>query len=313
MAPIKAPGSDDEPIYRYLRSQEQLSGELEAARLLYVATTRAKRHLHLIANAELDTQGAVRRPGGNSLLASLWPAFAGTFEQCPPPTDDIAPSLPEQAAAPLPLRRLAHPPGPPDWPQPGIDSSAILQRGTEALVAFDWASLTARLVGTLTHRYLALIAEDGVAAWPRSRLLRQRAGIGLGLRRLGVAPEALERATELVLTALNNTLEDPRGRWLLGHHQDARSELALGMAADGEPKTLVIDRTFVDDGGMRWIIDYKTGQHLGTDQALFLDREVERYRSQLEAYAGAFAAMENRPTRLALYFPLLRGWREWPA
>ena len=41
---------------------------------------------------------------------------------------------------------------------------------------------------------------------------------------------------------------------------------------------------------MRWIVDYKTGTHEGGDLDAFLD---------------------NREIRLGLYFPLLKGWREW--
>jgi len=36
--------------------------------------------------------------------------------------------------------------------------------------------------------------------------------------------------------------------------------------------------------------------------------ERERYREQLERYAVALAV---GPSKLGLYFPLLKGWREW--
>ena len=73
----------------------------------------------------------------------------------------------------------------------------------------------------------------------------------------------------------------------------------------------MIDRTFVDRDGTRWIIDYKTGTHEGGDVSGFLDEEQERYRAQLAAYAEAFRALEDRPVRTALYFPLVSdGWRE---
>ena len=49
---------------------------------------------------------------------------------------------------------------------------------------------------------------------------------------------------------------------------------------------MVFDRSFIDDAGVRWVIDYKTSQHLGGGLEEFLDREVERYRRQLERYAG---------------------------
>ena len=82
---------------------------------------------------------------------------------------------------------------------------------------------------------------------------------------------------------------------------------------DGAFVNVSLDRTFVDDAGIRWIIDYKTSLHEGGGLDAFLDRERERYRAQLERYAALMASTESRPIRLGLYFPLLAGWREWAA
>ena len=45
----------------------------------------------------------------------------------------------------------------------------------------------------------------------------------------------------------------------------------------------------------------------------FLDNERTRYQEQLERYGRLMFQQDRRPIRLALYFPLLGGWREWPA
>ena len=79
------------------------------------------------------------------------------------------------------------------------------------------------------------------------------------------------------------------------------------------PVRVVIDRTFIDDKGQRWIIDFKTSSHEGGDREAFLDREVQRYRSQLELYARLLEAAGKVDVRLGLYFPLIGGWREWSA
>jgi len=63
---------------------------------------------------------------------------------------------------------------------------------------------------------------------------------------------------------------------------------------------------------VRWIVDFKTGRHEGGAVDAFLAREVERYRGQLERYARIVRALDARPIRLALYYPLVDGgWREW--
>ncbi|MCW5621848.1 MAG: hypothetical protein KIS79_12130, partial [Burkholderiales bacterium] len=76
---------------------------------------------------------------------------------------------------------------------------------------------------------------------------------------------------------------------------------------------VALDRTFVDEHGTRWIIDYKTSTHEGGELEAFLDREQLRYREQLERYARIMHALDGRQVRLGLYFPLLGGWREWTA
>jgi hypothetical protein len=129
---------------------------------------------------------------------------------------------------------------------------------------------------------------------------------------LGIPAPELPAALSRVEEALGRVLEDPRGRWLLDPgHEAARSELALCGVDGGAIVNVIIDRSFVDDDGVRWIVDYKSGRHEGGDPQAFLDREQERYREQLERYARLMSAMDPRPIRLALYFPALGGWREW--
>ena len=74
---------------------------------------------------------------------------------------------------------------------------------------------------------------------------------------------------------------------------------------------LVIDRTFRDADGQRWVVDYKTSSHEGGDVEGFLTREQERYRTQLDRYAALMRMLDDEPVRRGLYFPLLKGWREW--
>ena len=86
-----------------------------------------------------------------------------------------------------------------------------------------------------------------------------------------------------------------------------------------------IYRTFVDQDGTRWIIDYKTSRHEEEDVDAFLDQQQERYKEQLEKYGAlmqmqdhdiqgsisAAGGQESGTVKLGLYFPLLQGWREW--
>jgi ATP-dependent exoDNAse (exonuclease V) beta subunit len=80
---------------------------------------------------------------------------------------------------------------------------------------------------------------------------------------------------------------------------------------DGQLIQGVIDRTFVDASGVRWIVDFKTSTHEGGGLDTFLDQEVVRYRPQLRRYAQLMRQWQPRQrVKMALYFPLLGAWRE---
>jgi ATP-dependent exoDNAse (exonuclease V) beta subunit len=87
-------------------------------------------------------------------------------------------------------------------------------------------------------------------------------------------------------------------------------EVALSGHWQGEVVRVVFDRSFIDENGVRWVIDYKTSRHLGSGIEQFLDREVERYRPQLQRYARIAQRLGPEPVRVGLYFPLMRAWRE---
>jgi ATP-dependent exoDNAse (exonuclease V) beta subunit len=124
--------------------------------------------------------------------------------------------------------------------------------------------------------------------------------------------ERRNAAVAKALEAVRRTLEDERGRWLLdASHGSPHSELALTGVVDSNLVSIVIDRTFIDAMGVRWIVDYKTSSHEGAGLDEFLDNERERYRGQLKRYAQLMRAIGDEPIRLGLYFPLLSGWREW--
>jgi hypothetical protein len=62
---------------------------------------------------------------------------------------------------------------------------------------------------------------------------------------------------EQVLSAIAATISDSRGRWLFDRgHAEVHSEYALTGRRDAKFVHLVLDRTFVDPEGVRWIVDF---------------------------------------------------------
>jgi hypothetical protein len=107
-------------------------------------------------------------------------------------------------------------------------------------------------------------------------------------------------------------LSDERGQWILrSYPRDDLREHALSGLWQGEVTHAVFDRSFVDETGVRWVIDYKTSQHLGGALEEFLNREVERYGEQMRRYAYLAGQLGPEPVRVGLYFPLMRAWKEW--
>jgi ATP-dependent exoDNAse (exonuclease V) beta subunit len=159
-----------------------------------------------------------------------------------------------------------------------------------------------RHIGTVVHYWLERIALDGLANWSRNRLDQLELPIRRQLIALGVAGARIPDGIEKVRRALQAVLDSRRGRWLLSARPEAASEYPLAGIIDGEMVHAILDRTFVDEEGTRWVIDYKTGiPFKKEDHAVFYHRERESYGEQLARYAALFRRLEpNRPVRTAL-------------
>jgi ATP-dependent exoDNAse (exonuclease V) beta subunit len=320
--------ADDRGLFDFLRTQVREAAALESQRLLYVACTRAKCELHLTATIEslngtddAETDGGDEesvpasprqpfRPWPGSLLDILWPVAREAFELAR--TDPLSVASAEErgregSAPTLSLLRLPlewRAPGP---AEPGIAPPASMLEREDA-PPFDWVGETARRVGTLVHAELERLQPGLVAP---ERMDARATGYRRWLMLRGVPEEHLDAAAARVVEALLAVQSDERGRWILTPRvgEDYR-EHALSGLVGGETQRAVFDRCFVEDG-VRWVIDYKTSEHRGGGLEAFLDREVERYRPQLQRYAELARRLGPEPVRVALYFPLMRAWREW--
>mgnify|MGYP001412421577 CR=1 FL=1 len=304
LAPINETGSDKEPLYEYVRSLEKNAEDIEAGRLFYVAATRARQRLHLLACAKADEAGAPKAPDKRSLLAKAWFEAAACFSGL---SQEISNSRARNAVisprAPALLRRLPAAYAVPPPPAPAAWDAPPEGREDEEPLSFDWAQEPARLAGVVVHGWFQRIAEDELRGWDAARVDRLKPRFVRELDRLGVPPAGMERAAGIVAAALKNALADERGRWILGPHPHAVSEHRITTPSR---KQMRIDRYIEDAQGVRWVVDFKTGEHLGGNKEAYLDDQQKRYARQLDAYSQAKAG-----ARRALYFPLLAGWREW--
>jgi ATP-dependent helicase/nuclease subunit A len=357
MAPVPAIGDDaGGSVGVYLKRLMARRAANEQTRLLYVATTRAKKTLYLSAAPKAKQDGTII-PRTGTLLACLWPALGASFtapENRPrampksggvissgesaewPRLDDASAEFAAEhrsramtmslalddapndntvtetvAPATTPLRRL-----PSNWTPPSFDPSpADLSRlpiGHQSLEPpeFSWVGETGRHIGTVVHAALESFAS-ATELPTRARIQSEREIYTHQLRRHGVPERDLPRATDRVLEALTNTVGNEHGRWIFApEHREAHSELALTGIASGRLTQVIIDRSFVDRDGTRWVIDFKTSRHEGGGLDAFLTQELERYRSQLETYVALARGLGPNPVRAGLYFPLVGAFRE---
>jgi len=345
LAPIKEAGEAAEPIGAFLAQLGAAEEDAESARLLYVAATRAAARLHLLAAvaSRQGGQAALQAPPRRSLLAKCWPlaeaVFSRSLSTMSGTQSPITGGQAARGATPGSDRsggvRLSA-----AWLLPDLPPAAAWPQGQAAragdTVEFEWVSETLRHVGTVVHRWLQRMAEDALAGWHEVRIDALQPAFRRELASRGVAAADLDSATGRVRNALANALADERGRWLLGPQDAAQNEyrmtarIAGSAPGDGGARpvtvSVVIDRLFHDTAGRLWIVDYKTSSHEGTDVEGFLDREQVRYRGQLARYALVLSTPGTAPgatpeatskmpsdASLGLYFPLLRGWREWEA
>ena len=295
-APFIPKGSRDKDkvtAYDYLESREKARDANEDARVLYVAATRAERQLHLVGIANQNAKGEIN-PTKNTYLDLLWPMVSAVYESAEPlqqqadTEDNLANFTPRLVR----LKQLQVP--------------AVLQAkhavaatsqnnfaGQQSLVP----SLEAD-IGTLAHRYMEIIAQQGLEAWSPARIASLKPAMQYWLRQRGHAETIAMDASRQVQNLLKVTLESEDGQWLLKPRGEA--ELAITTLKNGEVKNYIVDRTFIEDN-TRWIIDYKTIDLALDLPASTLKNTAQNYQEQLKNYATLFAD-EGRQVKCAVFF-----------
>jgi ATP-dependent helicase/nuclease subunit A len=301
-APIPHVGEDDSDIYKFLKLLEKDRSLYETRRLLYVAATRTKKQLHLFGHTQTTKDGiAPQSPSG---LHHLWNFIADDWQEAyanikPSPVTILKPKDVAQHLHRLPLN-FKTPAAPPD-----IKTELALDISLEEEVPYEWAGTEARCLGNVLHRSFETIVKEGLDQWDERRVDQMKSSLEAALMAEGMSPLNLKDTTEKGLRALKNILKDEAGRKILKRHEYEEAEYALTFKDNRNFRTKIVDRTYVDEEGVRWIIDYKTGERKGGNVEGFFKQEIERYRSQLESYEQLIRLQgETRPIKKALYYPL---------
>ncbi|TAK78789.1 MAG: hypothetical protein EPO11_00900 [Gammaproteobacteria bacterium] len=290
LAPIHATGHDSDATYEYIHRQQRIKSKYETDRLLYVATTRAKKRLYLFFDAVKKDNGDIKVESG-SFLEKLWPLLDHKLLAQEIPT---SPSGLLGMTGPRYMQRISS-----SWHNPfqAMHHTTIAFHAKQN--GFQLTDHTSRLIGTVTHRILQQVANAGIDWWKKNNKDNQLRYIHQQLLQAGLLPQQLENSSRAIQTMIDKVIKDARGAWILSPHAEAACEFAISAVIEGKVENLVIDRTFIDDG-IRWIIDYKTTTFLSE----------EKYLEKMQQYYRAMQLMDDRPIRLGLYFPALLEWKE---
>ena len=301
-APIPQVGEKNSEIYEFLKRLEKDRGRFESRRLLYVATTRTRKQLHLFGHTQTNKDGIP--PKSPSSLHHLWDFISEDWQKAfadsqpsPEPTTQSEDKIQYLRRLPVQFEIPAA--------SPDIKTELAPDISLEDEVPYDWAGTEARCLGNVLHRVFETITNEGLENWNEQRVNQMESSLQTALLAEGMPSLNLKLIAEKGMRALRNILKDDLGQKILRQYSHEETEYALTFKDNQNIRTKIIDRTYVDENEVRWIIDYKTGERSGGNLEGFFKQEIERYRPQLESYEQLIRLQgETRPIRKALYYPL---------
>ncbi len=306
IGPPPGPGMKGSPVQEFLRHLEKRKERNELCRLLYVATTRAKKRLFIWGHADMGRDGEFKADS-RSMLGLLWKVVGDRFDGL---------EAMEQVEEDAEIRQLKisrHPDGwlPGELEAPKLVMPEEIEDSPVEEIEFNWAQSQRKHIGNLAHQLIEAVGNEGLDRWSRARVEGMGPMIHAKLSGLGVGAESIEAAAVDVVEAVCAVIEEEKGRWIMSAATDAASEYSLTGQVGKRFGKGVVDRTFIDDSGTRWIIDFKATSHEGGGLEEFVRGQVERHRAQLKRYTALFRLLEpKRKVKAALYFPLMRRFEE---
>lgn len=298
VAPIKKSEGEADPTYCYLQRQAAKKSEHERLRLFYVAATRAKKNLHLFGIAYY--QNGWQIPAKQSFLGQVWNNVMPIFQSALEKKVGTLPQYIAKKHEPSPLRRLKDH----YFDTIKFDTLNLFYEGNH--IWWDRLDHTfASQIGIVIHKQLQYWSLDSSLANVSEKAIKQN------LLELGMSQRDKDNATLIVLEALKNIQHCEQARWIFdSKHQAIQTEYPLNYIVENQLKTAILDRTFIDEKGTRWIVDFKIHLRSMSDRESFLSEAKQRHHAQLNHYAKLMYQLDDRPVRLGLYFPLQREWIE---
>lgn len=283
-----------DPFYQFLLDEEKIRDSNEQKRLLYVAITRAKKTVSVYGRFKDENQ----KPEVSSLLKYLEPFFDDATVMSPETSTIEEPEVKSKMLFRLDPAFI--------WSEPvpdfEIDESFKLPIEVDATVDTPINFQLELVLGNLVHKELHRISRCDLNSelFDSNRTTSWRNF----LQAEGMTNEDIPRMLERTARQLENVLADEKGRYILDRdHGDAQSEVSYTGYFDGKIQNVVVDRTFIDEQGIRWIVDYKTTAFSPTKKPEdIVKHSRQNYQTQLSGYARILQAIEDRPVKCVVYY-----------
>ncbi len=270
LAPIKSYQEQGQnATYSYLQKMEAKQGHFESMRLLYVAMTRAKSSIHLLA-----TLSKSKKANSNTFLKLLEPLLQHQFKNTPVASEDT-----EAIINPPKLERYQTMLNP-----KRVEGKAYEKVKFNSNLDMGYKSL----LGTFTHQCFELGEFE----------IEQNI-INLRLIEMGISTLDLDNASQTILKLLANTKNDTNFNWLFKQRNSTQVEAEFIH----QGRNIVIDRLFIEDN-ILWIIDFKTAELLsGESIDKYIIRQKSKHTKQLSLYKEALINNYSGEIKCALYCP----------
>lgn len=294
--------SPESRLFNFLGRHVKRDQSEELDRVCYVATTRAKRNLHILACKSADDVDA---GSSTSLLGCLKDVLAQDWVA----VDETGVKFDTVGGVPSKARLAADHAVklPTDTFIPVSRNDSVPTENElhdDVVTETEGDDFRAKIEGIVYHRLVEVIARDGVEKWDEQTICGKAQAIASLMRREGYPIREIPAGRDRIIELLQITLRSEKGRWILGKHDQDGQEVQLTGYRNNRWIHRYLDRPFVDQG-VYWITDWKTAQcPEGMDVDAFVKQVVERYRAKMEEYRSVvIEAGIDIPVRLGLYLP----------
>ena len=304
LAALAGAGESSNPMYELLRFEKSVKAKLENTRLMYIGVTRAIKSVHLSAALEMRDD-VMAEPESRTLLATIW----GALQQqelietvATQTTVSSGQSLLDDLQQPTTLFRLPHANLP-----AAVEPNLVAQETSEPASDAEQDSpvggepaLQAQ-VGNIIHEVLQRYVTNK-ALLDSKMLSKQKQRWRRDLLACGFEDDAIEQALVFIEASVLTTTSNTDLQWVFDNaHSQSSTELAMQTLSAGRLNNHILDRSFIDKQGYRWIIDYKSAlKPAALSQQQFKDRQTDLHSAQLCRYRKLFAAESNAGIKTAL-------------